>query len=88
MKIKEGFVLRQVLDESIVVASGEASKSFHGMIKLNDSGADIWEWISKGLSEEEIAEKLAEKYELSIEKAKEDTSDMIKQMAEAGFLEI
>ena len=88
MKIKEGFVLRQVLDESIVVASGEASKSFHGMIKLNDSGADIWEWISKGLSEDEIAEKLAEKYELSIEKAKEDTSDMIKQMAEAGFLEI
>ena len=88
MKIKEGFVLRHVLDEAIVVASGEASKSFHGMIKLNDSGADIWTWIFEGFSEEEIAKKLAEKYELSDEKAKEDTAAMICQMKDNGFLEI
>ncbi len=87
MKIKKGFVLRRVLDEAIVVASGEASKNFHGMIKLNDSAADIWGWISEGLSESEIAAKLAEKYEIAPEKAAEDTRAMIEQMLGAGIFE-
>jgi len=88
MKIKEGFVLRRVLDEAIVIASGEASKNFHGMIKLNDSAADIWTWISEGFSEFEIAEKLSDKYELDSEKAKADVKNMISQMSDNGFLEI
>lgn len=88
MKIKDGFVLRRVLDEAIVIASGKASHDFHGMVKLNDSAADIWEWISKGVSESDIAARLAEKYELPIDKANADTSAMISQMSEAGLLEV
>ena len=86
MKIKQGFVLRRVLDEAIVVASGEASKTFHGMIKLNDSAADIWQWISEGKGESEIAKLLSEKYEISLEKATSDTQAMIKSMAENGLI--
>ena len=85
MKIKKGFVLRRVLDEAIVVASGEASKTFHGMIKLNDSAADIWQWISEGKEEGEIAKLLSEKYEISLEKAVADTATMIKTMTENGL---
>ena len=86
MKIKKGFVLRRVLDEAIVVASGEASKTFHGMIKLNDSAADIWQWISDGKEAAEIAKLLSEKYEISLEKATSDTETMIKSMTENGLL--
>ena len=88
MKIKEGFVLRRVLDEAIVIATGEMSKNFHGMVKLNDSGADIWEWISEGNDEIAVAKKLSEKYELSEGKAIADTKAMISQMADAGLLEV
>ena len=87
MKIKAGFVLRRVLDEAIVVASGEASKSFHGMVKLNETAAVIWELIDAGNSEEEIAKKISEKYEISLEQAAEDTKAMIAVMAEKGFFE-
>lgn len=87
MKIKEGFVLRRVLDEAIVVASGEASKNFHGMIKLNETAAVIWELITEGNSEEEIAKKLSEKYEISLEQAAADTKAMIAVMAEKGIIE-
>ena len=87
MKIKEGFVLRRVLDEAVVVTVGEASKTFHGIVKLNDSAADIWEWISRGLSKDEIAQELAKKYELSDAKAIADVDAMIKQMSEAGLIE-
>ena len=32
MRIKKGFVLREVAGQIMVIATGEASKDFHGMI--------------------------------------------------------
>ena len=88
MKIKEDFKLCHVLDETIVVPTGETSKSFYGMIKLNESAVDIWNWIEDGVSESDLAKKLAEKYELSMEKANEDIKAFISQMTEAGLLDV
>ena len=43
IKIKEGFLLRKVAGDHVVVPVGEAGKVFHGMIRLNDTGAFLWE---------------------------------------------
>ena len=45
MKIKKGFVLRDVAGRSVVVATGTAAKKFRGMIILNDTGKDIWQGL-------------------------------------------
>ena len=42
MKIKDGFVLRDIAGDTVVIATGELSKTFHGMIKLNSTGKEIW----------------------------------------------
>ena len=42
IKIKEGFLLRKVAGDHVVVPVGEAGKVFHGMIRLNDTGAFLW----------------------------------------------
>ena len=63
MKIKGSFVLREVMGQSIAVPVGETSKNFHGMIKLNATGADVWKDIEKGLSKEEIAQRIVDNYE-------------------------
>ena len=47
MKIKEGFVLRDVVGQAVVIAVGEASKKFHGMINLNSTGKVIWQGVEK-----------------------------------------
>jgi hypothetical protein len=87
MKIKDGFVLREIAGQTVVIATGEASKTFHGMVKLNGTGRDIWQGLAKGLSEEEIARGLVEKYEgVDLAKALEDTTRLIGKMEEAGFL--
>ena len=87
MKIKEGFVLREVAGKGVVIAIGEASKEFHGMINLNCTGKDIWQGISEGKTVEEIAVKLTEDYEVELDKAIEDTEKLIDKMREAGILE-
>ena len=85
MKLKKGFVLRKVADNYVVVATGEASKNFHGMVKCNGVSADIWKGLIDGCEEEEIVSRLTDKYEVSPEKAAEDTRRVLREIEEAGF---
>ncbi len=87
MKIKDGFVIRRVMGNYVVVATGEASRDFHGMIKLNDTAAEIWESISKGMSEDEIASSMLEKYEVDGEKLRADIAKTVNTFKEQGFIE-
>ena len=86
MRIKNGFVLREVAGQTMVIATGEASKDFHGMIKLNSTGKVIWSGLQEGLSENEIAECLAEQFDVQSEQAMKDTRAFIRQMEEMGFM--
>lgn len=86
MKIKNGFVLREVAGQYMVIATGEASKDFHGMIKLNDTGKEIWQGLQEGLPVSEIAKSIQEKYDIEYEKAVEDTENFVEKIREAGFL--
>ena len=58
MKIKKGFVVRKVAGENIVVPVGGMSKTFHGMIKLNDTGNFLWNFFLKDHTEREAVEAL------------------------------
>ena len=87
MKIKEGFVLRSVMGNYVVVAVGEASKSFRGMVKLNSTAADVWQMAEKGCSEEEMCEALLEKYEVERERVESDLRAVLKGFEEQGFIE-
>lgn len=86
MRIKSGFVLRDVAGQTMVVATGEASKDFHGLIKLNPTAKDIWLWLSEGKGEDEIVALLCEKYDVSTDKAQTDLKVMLDKMDKAGFL--
>lgn len=86
MRIKKGFVLREVAGQTMVIATGEASKDFHGMIKLNATGKEIWLGLQEGLSEEDIASRLQKKYDVNSEQAIQDTRAFIQQMEEMGFM--
>ena len=86
MKIKDGFVLREVGGQTVAIATGEASKTFHGMIKLNRTSGDIWRGIADGLTKEQIAEKLTADYQVDRETALSDVQMILDKMTEAGLL--
>lgn len=87
MKIRSGFILREVLGSPMVVATGDAARNFHGMIKLNETGGFIWRCLQDGLTEPQIVEKLTEAYDVPQEKAAADVAALLRQMADHGFLE-
>lgn len=86
MKIKKGFVLRPVAGEYVVIATGEASKDFYGMVKLNETGADIWQALIEECQEEEIVQRLVDKYEIDEDTALSSIRKFVKKMEQAGFM--
>ena len=88
MKIKDGYVIRQVMGNYVVIATGEASLNFHGMVKLNETAANIWSYISEGKSEDEIVSLMLAEYDVEEHKLRSDVQKTINTLVEQGFVEI
>ncbi len=86
IRIKDGFVLRKVADNYLVVAVGGAVKDFNGIINLNETGAFLWEILAKGATEEETVKKLTEEYDVTEETAKADVAKFIEKLKSANLL--
>ena len=87
MKIKEGFVLREVANQAIVIAIGKASESFKGMIKMNQTSKDIWNYIQKGLDVEDIVLEMKKKYDADETVIRKDVLYIISVLRENNILE-
>lgn len=86
MKIKNGFVIRAVGGENIVVPVGEMSKQFHGMINLNETGAFLWRFFTEEHSLDEGVQALQANYSVEEEIARSDVEKFISVLQENGFL--
>ena len=87
MKIKKGFAKRKIGSRFIVVTTGELSREMNVIIEMNETSSDIWDFIEKGMSIEETANALSEKYGIDYEKALSDTEKLVAQMKETGIFE-
>ena len=54
MRIKQGFMLREVANNFIVVPVGKASEKFRGLITLNSTGAFLWRNLEQETTKDEI----------------------------------
>lgn len=87
MKIKNGFVVRSIAGESVVVALGEASKNFNGIIKLNDTGRFIWDRLSDGAEFSELVSAILSEYEIDEATAEADVKAFVEILEGAGIIE-
>lgn len=87
MKIKKGFVIRVVGGEHVVVAVGELSKSFHGMINMNETGAFLWKFFTEEHTLEEGIDALCGEYEVERERAETDVKRFVEILEKNGFTE-
>lgn len=87
MRIKDGFVLRDVASSTMVIAVGERSKTFKGMIKMNKTAKDIWLYIEQGLDTDQIVFNMSKKYNESEDKIKEDVLNIISILLKNDIIE-
>ena len=87
MKIKKGFIVRQIAGQNVAIAIGEMSKKFHGMIKLNDTGLFIWDLLQNDTTEEAIVDAVTAEYEVDVETAAADVRRILGALKDAGIVE-
>lgn len=87
MKIKNGFVKRNISGSEIVVPVGETAAQFNGMITLNESGAFFWDCLNEDTTPQEIVKKVLEVYDVTPEKAAQDVEKFINLLKEHNLLE-
>ena len=86
MKLKNNFALTKLADDYVAV-SLDNPEDFHGIIKLNESGAEVFRLLSDGNEEGQIVQKMMEKYQLDEPTAKKAVTIVIERLNEAGLLE-
>ena len=88
MRIKEGFILRTICGESVVVGEGLAQVNFNKMLSLNASAAYLWESVTgKEFTVEDLTSLLTEKYDVSADKAAEDAAKVAEIWIREGVVE-
>ena len=86
MKVKSGYILREVAGNYIVVAVGEEAMDFNGLITTNETGAFLWNKLSNDISENDLVSAMLEEYEIDQETAADDISAFLLKLKEAELL--
>jgi len=87
MKIKEGFMLRDVAGSYVVVPMGKEAADFNGMITLNETGAFLWKQLEKGCTREELLAAMQKEYDVTEERASQGIEKFLAQIEENHFAE-
>jgi len=87
MKIKEGFILRTICGEHVVVGEGLAQVNFNKLLSMNESAAWLWEQLKeREFTVEDMADLLQEKYEVTADVALRDSRALADKWLENGVI--
>ncbi len=89
MKLKEGFVLRQVCGENVITGEGLGAINFGKLLALNETAAWLWkEAEAQGdFTVDSLADKLCEEYDVTADQARLDVAAIVKKWQEVEVVE-
>ena len=88
MKIKDGFILREMCGEYIVAGEGLEHINFNKLISLNSTAAFLWKKLTdKEFNEQSMADLLVEEYGSNMELALKDSTNLCEAWLNAGIAE-
>lgn len=89
MKVKNGFNLREVCGEHIIVAEGDENIDFSNIISMNESSAYLWGEVQKmgSFTVDSLVKLLCEQYEIDEDTARKDATILAAQWGTAGIIE-
>lgn len=85
MKLKDGFILRTVAGETVVLPAAGVT-DFDMMITLNETGKLLWEQLEAGAEEADLVKALLAEYDVSEERAAQSVSAFVARLKELDFL--
>lgn len=88
MRIKEGFELRTICGENIIISHGVQNINFTKIISLNESAAEVWKsLIGTDFTVEDMVKVILDNYEIDEATALNDCNTLLKGLEEVGLVE-
>ena len=85
MKLKDGFILRSVAGQTVVLPTGD-ELDLNMMITLNDTGKFLWELLQEETDEAALVAALLKEYDVDEATAAKAVSGFVAKLNENGFL--
>ena len=85
MKLKDGFILRDVAGQTVVLPSGD-ELNLNMMITLNETGKFLWERLNQETDEAALVAALLKEYDVDEPTAKAAVAGFVAKLNENGFL--
>lgn len=88
MRIKKGFVLRELVGQKIVTGEGIEQIDFNKLVSLNSSAAYLWEHlVSRDFDLETMVDLLLERYDIERSVALKDARALLDNWKSIGLIE-
>ena len=89
MRIKKGFVLREVCGERVIIGEGLGAINFGKLLALNESAAWLWKQAQEmgDFTIEALADKLCEAYDVTADEAKADVAEIVAEWQQVDVVE-
>lgn len=89
MKIKEGFELREICGEQVILSHGMNNVDFSKIISLNDTAAFLWKTAAAmpEFNETDLVKALTNAYEVTADEAQRDVHRTVVEWKEIGLAE-
>jgi len=85
MKLKEEFITQDIDGVQVMVGVGE--NAFQGLIRSNETAAEIVDMLKSGTTKEAIVDAFAEKYDAAKEVIETDVEKILEKLRSVGALE-
>lgn len=80
MKAKQGFILRNVVDEFILMPTGDNIGKFNGTVLLNEVSAFVWEKLQDPMSKDDLLKAILDEFEVDKATASADLDGLLQTL--------
>ena len=87
MKIKEGFILKKVAGNNVVIGVGKTMQTFNGMINLSESAAFLFDKLNENTTAEALCDALCSEYDVAPDIALADINAFLDKLRSVNILE-
>lgn len=87
MRLKYDFAAMEMEGKTVAVAVGDDANKFHGMLRLNDTAAYIFQMLHDDVSLDMIVDEMKKEYDVPETELRRYVQEYIKSLADARLLE-
>ena len=75
MRIVSGFILREVVGETVAIPSGDSAHLLSGLVALNEPGQFLFRLLQTDRTQQELVQAMLEEYDVDAASAETDVAE-------------